>query len=313
MSELESSHAEDGYEWDEDSELRVLERSLSPSKLQFLWGVLLLLVAVAGDLGAASLKLGQGSLAGFVIGLWLAQYLALWLVIQSYVRGRLKRILLGVLLSLGISMIVILGFNIAWRPGVPIVFVALIELGSVGIYLLAGWLQKLMYWWSDFSWLETDQTDSRQYSIRTMLGVTVLSAIFALGAKWIVVAPNPGRSLMVNDLISIGIWFGWIGINLGFLCFLLVGALRSEYRWFYVTLFGLALLLGPAAFQAVAYRILSNSSSFKFVQSAEHYRMAYAITLGVVVGIAMVIPLLPKRHARLFQTLPSYGSQTIRR
>ena len=295
MSQDEHSYEEDGYEWDEDSELRVLERSLSPSKLQLLWGVLLLIVAVAGDLGATSLKLGQGSLAGFVIGLWLAQYLALWLVIHSCFRGRLKRIFLGVILSLGISMIVILGFNIAWRPGVPIVFVALIELGSVGIYLLAGWVLGLMFLRSDFCWLQGDQPGSRQYSIRTMLGVTVLSAIFALGAKWIVVAPNPGRSLMVNDLISIGIWFGWIGLSLGLLCFLQVGALRSKNRSFYIMLFGLALLIGPAAFQAVAYRILSNSSSFKFVQSAEHYRMTYAITLGVAVGIAMVIPLLPKR------------------
>ncbi|MCE2808818.1 MAG: hypothetical protein LW850_26200 [Planctomycetaceae bacterium] len=86
MSQDEHSYEEDGYEWDEDSKLRVLERSLSPSKLQLLWGVLLLIVAVAGDLGAASLKLGQGSLAGFAIGLWLAQYLALWLVIHSYVK-----------------------------------------------------------------------------------------------------------------------------------------------------------------------------------------------------------------------------------
>lgn len=295
MSEIESSHAEDGYEWDEDSEHRVLERSLSPRKIQVLWGILLLILVVLGDLGAASLKLGDGSLAGFVVGLWLAQYLALWLVIHSYVKGRLRRLLLGVILSLGISTIVILGFNIAWTPGVPIGFVGLIELGSVGIYLLAGWLMGLMFWRSDFCWLQGDQPSSRQYSIRTMLGVTVLSAIFALVAKRIVVAPNPGRSLMVNDLISIGIWFGWIGLSVGLLCFLQVGALRSKKRWFYVLLFGLALLIGPLVFQAVGSWVMSLSSTFKFVQRTEHYRVAYTITLGFVVGIAMVIPLLPKR------------------
>lgn len=290
-----NSH-KDSYEWDGDSQTRAPELSQRFDGFQLLWGLLLAILVLVGDLGIASLGLEQeGFLACFSVGLWLAQYLAIWLLLHSYVPDRLLRFLLGGPLSVATSMLVIIGFNIAWIPRVPIVFVAIICLGGLAIYLLAGWLQSQMFRRSDFYWVTRDQVGSGQYSIRSMLGLTAISAGLALGAKWISNTTVYRQGWTGWDLVALGIWFIWTSLAMGLLSFLLLGALRSKSRWFYLPLFGVALLLGPAIFQTLAFAILTSSPEFGFLQRTEYYIWAYAVTLGVVAGVLMVVPLIPKR------------------
>ncbi len=290
-----NSH-KDSYEWDGDSQTRAPELSQRFDGFQLLWGLLLAILVLVGDLGIASLGLEQeGFLACFSVGLWLAQYLAIWLLLHSYVPDRLLRFLLGGPLSVATSMLVIIGFNIAWIPRVPIVFVAIICLGGLAIYLVAGWLQSQMFRRSDFYWVTRDQVGSGQYSIRSMLGLTAISAGLALGAKWISNTTVYRQGWTGWDLVALGIWFIWTSLAMGLLSFLLLGALRSKSRWFYLPLFGVALLLGPAIFQTLAFAILTSSPEFGFLQRTEYYIWAYAVTLGVVAGVLMVVPLIPKR------------------
>jgi len=192
-------------------------------------------------------------------------------------------------------MLVIIGFNIAWTPRVPIEFVAIICLGGLAIYLVAGWLQSQMFRRSDFYWVTRDRAGSGQYSIRSMLGLTAISAGLALGAKSISNTTVYKQGWTGWDLVAMGIWFIWTSLAMGLLSFLLLGALRSKSRWFYLPLFGVALLLGPAIFQTLAFAILTSSPEFGFLQRTEYYIWAYAVTLGVVAGVLMVVPLIPKR------------------
>ena len=296
MRPLDHNSHKDSCEWDGDSQTRAPELSQRFDGFQLLWGLLLAILVLVGDLGIASLGLEQeGFLACFSVGLWLAQYLAIWLLLHSYVPDRLLRFLLGGPLSVATSMLVIIGFNIAWIPRVPIVFVAIICLGGLAIYLVAGWLQSQMFRRSDFYWVTRDQVGSGQYSIRSMLGLTAISAGLALGAKWISNTTVYKQGWTGWDLVALGIWFIWTSLAMGLLSFLLLGALRSKSRWFYLPLFGVALLLGPAIFQTLAFAILTSSPEFGFLQRTEYYIWAYAVTLGVVAGVLMVVPLIPKR------------------
>ena len=68
------------------------------TRLQVLWGILLLIATVVGDFGVPSLQLGPDWLGGVSVGLWLAQYIVLWLLIHSYVASKLARVLLGLIL-----------------------------------------------------------------------------------------------------------------------------------------------------------------------------------------------------------------------
>jgi hypothetical protein len=296
MKPLDHNSHKDSDEWDGDLQTRAPELSQRFNGIQLLWGLLLGILVLVGDLGFASLRLKQeGFLACFSVGLWLAQYLAIWLLLHSYVPDRLLRFLLGGPLSVATSMLVIIGFNIAWIPRVPIVFVAIICLGGLAIYLVAGWLQSQMFRRSDFYWVTRDRAGSGQYSIRSMLGLTAISAGLALGAKSISNTTVYKQGWTGWDLVAMGIWFIWTSLAMGLLSFLLLGALRSKSRWFYLPLFGVALLLGPAIFQTLAFAILTSSPEFGFLQRTEYYIWAYAVTLGVVAGVLMVVPLIPKR------------------
>ncbi len=83
---------------------------------QVVWGFLLLLTTVIGDLGAASLQLGKSLVASIFIGLWIAQYVVLSLLIHSYITSRFMRILFGLMLRISISL---LAMAIKWLKVSP--------------------------------------------------------------------------------------------------------------------------------------------------------------------------------------------------
>ncbi|MCY3008060.1 MAG: hypothetical protein NTV29_19075 [Planctomycetota bacterium] len=266
-------------------------------RLRVLWGILVLIATLVGDFGVPSLHLGPDWLGCVSIGLWLAQYIALWLLIHSYVASKLTRVLLGLILPLCISLFVIVGTGIAWPPGIPIRFVAIIMVGSLGIYSLAGWLLSRMLRRSDFYWISKTTVNSGQYSIRLMLGAMIVSAMVAMAAKWLRFRPvGSGISYSFMDFLAIGIWFMWLAIGIMLLAFFQIGAVRSRSRLYYRRLFTFVLLAGPLVFQTVGLMLISIGAAFSMHHRLEFYLMAYAIEAGIVVGIASVIPLLPSRH-----------------
>ncbi|MFN6400035.1 MAG: hypothetical protein ACK449_09080 [Planctomycetota bacterium] len=76
----------------------------------------MLLTTVIGDLGAASLQLGKSLVASIFIGLWIAQYVVLSLLIHSYITSRFMRILFGLMLRISISL---LAMAIKWLKVSP--------------------------------------------------------------------------------------------------------------------------------------------------------------------------------------------------
>jgi len=269
------------------------------TRLQVLWGILLLIATVVGDFGVPSLQLGPDWLGCVSVGLWLAQYIVLWLLIHSYVASKLARVLLGLILPLCISFFVIVGMGIAWR-GKDIEIVLIIMVGSSGIYALAGWLLSQMLRRSDFYWVSKNRASSGQYSIRMMLGAMTGSAMVAMAAKWLRFSSfGSGIFLSFMDFLAIGIWFAWLAIGIMLLAFFEVGAFRSRSRLFYRGLFTFVLLAGPLVFQTVGLRLINIGPNFTgpgLSWDFQYYVFAYAIEAGIVLGIAAAIPLLPARH-----------------
>ena len=297
MSEV----SEDPYELVEAPGSDLQQSPQRMTRLQVLWGILLLIATVVGDFGVPSLQLGQEWLACVFIGLWLAQYIALWLLIHSYVASKLARVLLGLILPLCISFFVIVGMGIA-RWGVPIPFVAIMMVGSLGIYALTGWLLSQMLRRSDFYWVFKNRVSSGQYSIRMILGAMTVSAMVAMAAKWLRFSSfGSGIFLSFMDFLAIGIWFAWLAIGIMLLAFFEVGAFRSRSRLFYRGLFTFVLLAGPLVFQTVGLMLINIGPGFtdpglSWDLRLQYYVLAYGIQAGIVLGIAAAIPLLPARH-----------------
>ena len=289
-----SAASDDPYAIEEDLTNHPDEESPRMSRMQFFWGILLLMLALVGDLGAASLDLGNGELACVFIGLWLAQYVIVWLLVQSYVASKLNRILLGIALTLGISLLAVVGMGVAWPPGIPLEIVAMIFAGSLGIYALAGWIQRWLFAKSDFHWISKSRVGSSQFSIRMMLGAMGVSAFLAMVIKWLRFTPyGSGRFGLRTDFLIIGIWFEWIAIGIGLLTFLTVAVFRSKSRHFYIPVFLLTALAGPALVQTVGLWIIGLGLSIRSSPKLEYYLWAYSIEAGLILGILMAIPLLP--------------------
>ena len=298
-----SSISDDPYLIDEN---RAVNPTLESSKLnhpeeiprisrpQVIWGFILLLTTVIGDLGAASLQLGKSLLACLFIGLWIAQYMALWLLIHSYITSRFMRILFGLMLTISIGLLASVGMSIAWPPGIPNEFIWILLLGSVGIYGIAGWIQSLLLGMSDFQWFPKDRANSSQFSIRMMLGAMVLSALLAMVIKWLKVSPyDPTYFSSWNEMVVVGIWFGWIAIGIGLASFLTVAAIRSKSRRFYIPMFLLFLLIGPLLVQTMGLWIVNLGEDFRSDQRSEYYLWTYGIQAGLILGVLAVVPQLP--------------------
>ena len=297
MSEV----SEDPYELVEAPGSDLQQSPQRMTRLQVLWGILLLIATVVGDFGVPSLQLGPDWLGGVSVGLWLAQYIVLWLLIHSYVASKLARVLLGLILPLCISFFVIVGMGIGWGE-TPIEVVLIMMVGSLGIYALAGWLLSQMLRRSDFYWVFKNRVSSGQYSIRMILGAMTVSAMVAMAAKWLRLSSfGSGIGPSFMDFLAIGIWFTWLAIGIMLLAFFEVGAFRSRSRLFYRGLFTFVLLAGPLVFQTVGLMLINIGPGFtdpglSWDLRLQYYVLAYGIQAGIVLGIAAAIPLLPARH-----------------
>jgi hypothetical protein len=290
--ESSDPYTSDPYEWSPiaTDELDRQEHRMKPWQMRYL--ILLVFTVLLGNLGIASLRLGNSE-GAFFTGVWIAQYVMLWLGIHSYVASKGARILLGGFLTGCLSVSVILGMIIAWRF-VPVDVIIIILIGSLGIYGLAGWMLSQMLRRCDFDFVSYRKDRTGQYSIRTMLGLMTGSAILAMATKWLSWNPSAaGVAFEIVDWIVIGIWFGWLAFGLGLLGFLQLGAVRSRIRWFYRPLWGLAVLLGPSLFLVVGMLLLSQGKRFVFGLRQEYFQAAYLVAAGITFGIAVVIPLLP--------------------
>ncbi|MFM8573031.1 MAG: hypothetical protein ACKOAU_15665 [Pirellula sp.] len=292
----------DPYEFQE-SEIAKLERQPTLSAFRIVWGVLLLSVALIGNFIFPSFGLGEFE-GSFVIGIWIAQYVVVWLWMYAHLHSKLSRFMLGMILTVFLSVAEIIGMMKFWSP-VPPEVIGIIILEGIGIHLIAGWIMCQLFRRSNFN-LEPDQEGSRgQYSLRGILASMVVSAILAMVAKWIGMNSQGTRGFYsLSDLVMIAVWFVWLDFGLGILAFLQVGAMRSSSRWFYRPLFFLVLILGPFLFQLVGLWIVGYSDWFVLRRMEWKYVLiAYLVEAGIVLGIFTGLPLLPKRSGMVLREL----------
>jgi len=296
MSDL----SDDPYELIEDPLIDRQCQVQRMSRPQMLWGSVLLIATVVGDLGAASQKLGDGSLACFFIGLWLAQYVAIWLLVHSYVATTSTRFILGGSLTLVISLLVIIGMSIAWPPVVPRGIILIMLAGSLILYALSGWVQKLLLKRSGLCWFPDNRAGTWQISIRVMLALMVVAAVVAMGVKWLNSKAQPYENFTsISEFVTTQIWLGGISLSIGFLSFCILAAIRSRSRRFYIPVLVVVALVGPWVVQTVGLWIVNMFLLLQASQRMEYYQHAYAIEAGMISGILAVIPLLPGRDQAL--------------
>lgn len=227
-------------------------------------------------------------------GVWFAQYIAVWLWINSYVASRTTRWLLGLFLSAAIAYTVVLGMSIAWGPA-PADFFWFCMIGSLGLYATINVLLKLLLRRSEFRWQPIQLGAGSRYSIRALLGTMVGSAMLMLGLKLFPYDSADARGTTVFFFVPLAIWIAWLAIAIATLIWLGLGLVFSNYRGRFAVGFLALATLGPIAFHLIEAWILAWNPETVFTIQFEQFVIAYSIEVGLIVGVALMLPLLPRR------------------
>ncbi len=230
----------------------------------------------------------------FFFGLWFAEYVALWLWINSYVVSRTTRWLLGLFLSAAISYTVLLGMSIAWGPA-PHDFFWFCLIGSLGLYATINLLLKLLLRRFDFRWQPIQLGTGSRYSIRALLGTMAGSAFLMLGLKLFPYNSASARGNSVLYFVPFAIWLAWLAIAIATLIWLQLGAVFSRRRGRFVISFVTLAIFGPTVFHHIGEWLLNWNRQIAFTIQFEQFVIAYSIELGLLVGVALVLPLLPRK------------------
>lgn len=257
--------------------------SLRTCIARVLWGFLLFVAAVVGGLKISLLNLRDEYIACAVMGLWIAEFVIVWLLVRSYITTGSLRLLMGCLLPQALGFLNFAGLNFGGRA-VPIEIVFILFFGGVGIYALSGWIAGWLIERSDFNWFARRGKFSLQISIRTILSLMVVSAVVAMVCKFL----DFSLHTLVQgfhswfDLLMVIIWFEWIAACAGVMSFLVIAIFRSKRRGYYLSIFLALSVAGAWIFQIAGL--------FNF---RNHFRSACAFELGVTLGVLAVLPLLP--------------------
>lgn len=234
------------------------------------------------------------ALRSVFFGVWFAEYVAVWLWINSFVASRTTRWLLGLFLSAAVSYSVVLGMSIAWGPA-PTDFFWFCMIGSLGLYATINVLLKLLLRRSDFRWQPVQLGSGSRYSIRALLGTMVGSAMLMLGLKLFPYDPARAGDSTVFLFAILAIWLAWLAMAIPTLIWLELGAVFSRRRGrFFIGFVALA-AFGPSVFHLIGAWILAWNSATEFAIQFEQFVIAYSIEVGLIAGVALILPLLPRR------------------
>ena len=276
------------------------------------WGVGLLVLAIVGHLSIPWLLLefvGKAgftalsnfpnrrtlyeTLSAFFVGLWIAQYVAIWLWLNGYVVSRAKRWLIGLFLSLAISYAAMVGMSLAWGPPPSEIFF-LSFLGSAGVYTLLSLVLGILLSSSKSVWKPLASTTRNTYSLMTLLWAMIGSALVMLAIKSFRFNGKASEESIALPLILFSIWLVWLAVAISILTWLQLGTVFSLRRWRFRVCFLVLMILGPATFHAIGLWVLSWAKHLSGDYSFEELMIAYSIEIGLVAGVAMAIGLLPR-------------------
>jgi hypothetical protein len=199
----------------------------------------------------------------------------------------------GLFCNLAISFTFVFGITMVVRTA-PIFMFVNYFLGGIAIYvILAGVLGTLLRR-SDIHWRTRSPERKSQYSIRAILAAMVGAAVLMLALKWFptdIMNNRPNGKIMM--LVTPAIWIVWLAVAIAVLIWLQLASVFHTQRRRFWTLLLITMALGPLLFLWVGRWIwiwLPNAPSKLFsIQTL----WAYAIELGLVLGVAIVIRLLP--------------------
>lgn len=281
-----------------------------PAQHQFPWEALLLAIVVLGNVLVPTLLQTVFEPTGFrandqfslyeatclgLIGLWIAQYVLVWLWVNSSNQTTAIRYFLGAFLSSAITYLVLFGLTSAWGPGPTRADVLMIMVLVTCTYFLAGWLMHGLFRCTQVAWKPEGAGVQKQLSIRTLLGMTTVSAVGMLALSRL---PFGRFNLMYggNSMVSFAIWIVWISLAAAVLIWLLVGSFRATKPWIFRTSLLVFAVTAPWIFQAVA-ALLWGMSGQTTVYEWERYFWGYAVEAGLILGVAAVLPWVSPKQA----------------
>ncbi|MFN6137115.1 MAG: hypothetical protein ACK480_01265 [Planctomycetota bacterium] len=285
------------------------------STLRILWGAVLAVLSIVGNMTVPWLIEGllptlnrtlfrsygfnlqfEFFLVSWAIGagLVIAQCVAVWLVCNAYLPSRSGRLLIGSFVNLLVITTWIVGVTISVGRKPPIGTAILLLGGGTMVYLLVGWILGTLLKQTRSGWRQNASKSNSQYSLRTLLVVMIAVAVIALIGKWI---PDNQRGftwIPLSEITSIILFLACLALGISCLVWLQYKALRGDHKVFSWAMFISYLVLGPFAFLCVSGLVIEWGKSWQAIFTVEVIMLSYCIPLGIVFGIALVMPLLPR-------------------
>lgn len=285
------------------------------STLRILWGAVLAVLSIVGNMTVPWLIEGllptlnrtlfrsygfnlqfEFFLVSWAIGagLVIAQCVAVWLVCNAYLPSRSGRLLIGSFVNLLVITTWIVGVTISVGRKPPIGTAILLLGGGTMVYLLVGWILGTLLKQTRSGWRQNASKSNSQYSLRTLLVVMIAVAVIALIGKWI---PDNQRGftwIPLSEIASIILFLACLALGISCLVWLQYKALRGDHKVFSWAMFLSYLVLGPFAFLCVSGLVIEWGKSWQAIFTVEVIMLSYCIPLGIVFGIALLMPLLPR-------------------
>jgi hypothetical protein len=316
---MDQETAIDPYEFHGDDRVDI-EGSDSPlkpklSNLRKLWGAALVVLSIAGNMTGSMLldelfptlnrylfrSYGLNLQFEFFLVFWgvgaglvIAQCVAVWLVFNAYLPSRSGRLLIGSFVNLLVITTWIVGVTISVGRKPPIGTAILLLGGGTMVYLLVGWILGTLLKQTRSGWRQNASKSNSQYSLRTLLVVMIAVAVIALIGKWI---PDNQRGftwIPLSEIASIILFLACLALGISCLVWLQYKALRGDHKVFSWAMFLSYLVLGPFAFLCVSGLVIEWGKSWQAIFTVEVIMLSYCIPLGIVLGTALVMPVLPR-------------------
>ena len=245
-------------------------------------------------------EIGLGYVAicsGFVI----SQFAGIWLWLRSYAPSFLNRFIQGTLLSLAITLTAIWPLVINSALGIsPVEIFFCIPVGVL-FYWVQGLAISGMLKLFKFSLGKTGRSGN-QYSIRWLLGAMAAAAALSLVGKNIaqfVSKESSGANPVLLEITGeMMLWLGWIIPWTALLAYMQLGARFSYAHRYYQIAWWIVMLIGPTLY-TMGGSMMSSYFFWKFSNAVgiREILLSYAVELGFVLGLSLVMDLLPSQRS----------------
>ncbi len=228
-------------------------------------------------------------------GLLIAQSLSVWLISNAYVSSRRRRLLVGLFANMLVITTWVIGVPLAVGAKPPLLTVVFFLGGGTIAYLIIGWILGILLKQTRSGWNQTERRFTSQYSLRSLLVVMVAAAVVAMIGKWI---SDKTRSsfgwIQVGELVSVILISIYFVLAISCLVWLQYKASRGSNKTFSLAMFLSYLALCPFAFLCVSCGSIEWGRHWREILSFGYFLEAYSIQFGIVLGVALVMPLLPR-------------------